>query len=153
MSSLSLMLFIALGSAFQAPAPTVKDVAWIAGCWEYTRNTRHVTEHWLPVEGGTMIGVSRTVNNGKTTEWEFLIIREGGKGLEYLAKPSGQPEATFTASAASATEVVFENPAHDFPKKISYKRDGDALVASIEGPMQGQTRKIDFPYKKAACGS
>ena len=152
MVALSLTMFLVVTGAFHAPAPTVKDVAWISGCWGHTRNTRHVTEHWLPVEGGTMIGVSRTVNNGKTTEWEFLIIREGSKGLEYVAKPSGQPEATFTAATASATEVVFENPAHDFPKKIGYKRDGDSLTAWIEGPMNGQSRKIEFPHKKAACG-
>jgi hypothetical protein len=99
-----------------------------------------------------MMGVSRTVNNGKTTEWEFLMIREGAKGLEYVAKPSGQTETTFTSTRVSPTEVVFENPAHDFPKKISYKRDGDTLIASIEGPMNGQPRRIDFPYKKAVCG-
>ena len=152
MIGLSLMLFTMAAAAFQAPAPTVKDVAWIGGCWEYTRTTRHVAENWMAPEGGTMIGVSRTVNSGKTTEWEFLIIREGAKGLEYVAKPSGQAEATFASTSVSANEVVFENPAHDFPKRIIYKRDGDALVASIEGPMNGQTRRIDFPYKKVACG-
>ena len=153
MISLSLMLFTMAAAAFQAPAPTVKDVAWIAGCWDYTRNTRHVTEHWMPAEGGTMMGVSRTVNNGKTTEWEFLIIREGAKGLEYVAKPSGQPEATFTVDhACRRPRSCSRIPPTTFPKKIVYKRDGDALVASIEGPMNGQTRKIDFPYKKTACG-
>lgn len=150
------ILFVALLAAGQTPAssgtPTVKDVAWIAGCWDSTRGTRHVAEHWMPPEGGTMMGVSRTTTGEKTTEWEFLIIRQTDKGLEYVAKPSRQPEATFTASRATANEVVFENPAHDFPKRISYKRDGDSLMASIEGPMNGQTRKIDFPYKKAACG-
>jgi hypothetical protein len=146
------LLLILLTGAFQAPPPTVKDVAWIAGCWDYTRNARHVAEHWMVPEGATMIGVSRTVANGKTTEWEFLIIREGAKGLEYVAKPSGQAEATFTSTRVSAAEVVFENPAHDFPTRIIYKRDGDALVASVEGTMNGQARRIDFPYKKAACG-
>lgn len=150
------ILFVALLAAGQTPAssgtPTIKDVAWIAGCWDSTRGTRHVAEHWMPPEGGTMMGVSRTTTGEKTTEWEFLIIRQTDKGLEYVAKPSRQPEATFTASRATANEVVFENPAHDFPKRISYRRDGDSLVASIEGPMNGQTRKIDFPYKKAACG-
>ena len=152
---LSLMLFVTIAAAAQAPAaatPSVKDVAWIAGCWDSTRNGRHVAEHWMPPEGGTMMGVSRTTAGEKTTEWEFLIIRQGAKGLDYVAKPSRQPEATFTATRASANEVVFENPAHDFPKRIIYKRDGDALTASIEGPMNGQNRRIDFPYKKAACG-
>lgn len=150
------ILVVALLAAGQTAAssgtPTIKDVAWIAGCWDSTRGTRHVAEHWMPPEGGTMMGVSRTTTGEKTTEWEFLIIRQTDKGLEYVAKPSRQPEATFTASRATANEVVFENPAHDFPKRISYKRDGDSLMASIEGPMNGQTRKIDFPYKKAACG-
>jgi hypothetical protein len=106
----------------------------------------------MPPEGHTMLGMSRTVVDGKTTEWEFLMIREGAKGLEYVAKPSRQPEAVFTATTASASDVVFENPAHDFPQKIMYTRTGDALVASIEGPMNGKTRRIDFSYKKIACG-
>ena len=146
-----------IAAAFQAPppagtAPAIKDVAWIAGCWDATRNGRHVAEHWMPPEGGTMMGVSRTTAGDTTTEWEFLIIRQGAQGLEYVAKPSRQPEATFTATRASANEVIFENPAHDFPKRIIYKRDGDALTASIEGPMNGQTRRIDFAYRKAVCG-
>jgi hypothetical protein len=132
-------------------APSIKDVGWMAGCWELNRNGRHVTESWLPPEGGTMMGVSRTVAGDRTTEWEFLIIREGSRGLEYVAKPSGQAEATFTSSRASANEVIFENPAHDFPKKIHYKRDGDALIAAIEGPANGQPRRIEFAYKKG-CG-
>lgn len=154
MLSVILMINIAAGTQATAPAgmPSVKDVAWIAGCWDSTRNGRHVAEHWMPPEGGTMMGVSRTTAGEKTTEWEFLIIRQGAKGLDYVAKPSRQPEATFTATRATANEVVFENPAHDFPKRIIYKRDGDALTASIEGPMNGQNRRIDFPYKKAACG-
>jgi Domain of unknown function (DUF6265) len=152
MAALMLILSAVLAGAFQPSAPTVKDVAWIAGCWELTRNTRHVAEQWTAAEGGTMMGLSRTVDKDRTIEWEFLIIRPGPKGLDYVAKPSGQPEATFTATSASASEVVFENPTHDFPKRVIYKRDGDALTASIEGPMNGQTRRIDFPYKKAACG-
>jgi len=154
MLSFTLALAIAAGTQASAPAaaPTVNDVAWIAGCWESTRNGRHVTEHWLAPEGGTMMGVSRTTAGDKTTEWEFLIIRRGPRGLDYVAKPSGQPEGTFTATTASPSEVIFENLAHDFPKRIIYKRTADGLTASIEGPMNGQNRRIDFPHKKAACG-
>jgi hypothetical protein len=152
---LTLLLTVTIAAGAQASAPTappsVKDVAWIAGCWDSTRNGRHVSEQWMPPEGGTMMGVSRTTMGDKTTEWEFLIIRQGPAGLDYVAKPSRQPEATFTATSASATEVAFENLAHDFPKRIIYKRTGDALTASIEGPMNGQNRRIDFAHKKAAC--
>ena len=152
MIAVTLMLWTFFTLPGQAPAPTVKDVAWIAGCWSFDRNGRHVAEHWMPPEAGTMMGVSRTTAGGKTTEWEFLIIREGAKGLEYVAKPSRQAETTFTAATATANEVAFENPAHDFPKRVVYKRDGDTLTAAIEGPMNGQNRRIEFPYKKTSCG-
>jgi len=150
---LTVLVAAALGSAPQAAAPSVNDVAWIAGCWDMTRNGRHIVEQWLPPEGGTMMGMARTVTAGRTSEWEFVIIRSGAAGLEYVAKPSGQPEGTFTAARASATEVVFENAAHDFPQRIIYKRDGDALLAAVEGTMNGQSRRIEYPYAKASCGA
>ena len=152
MSELPLLLLTIMPSLFQA-APSVTDVAWMSGCWDSTRNGRHVVEYWMPPEGGTLLGVSRTVANGKTSEWEFLMVRAGEKGLEYVAKPSGQAEAAFVAIRVSPTEVAFENLAHDFPQRIIYKRDGDALVAAIEGMRNGQSRRIEYPYTKGTCGS
>jgi len=145
-----MLMTLALAALVSTPT-TVRDVAWIAGCWEFTSGSRHVFEQWTSPEGATMIGVSRTVSNGKTTEYEFLLIREGANGLEYVAKPSGQAEATFTATRASASEIVFENPSHDFPQRIIYRKEGDSLKAAIEGPVNGQTRRIEFPYVKARC--
>jgi hypothetical protein len=146
------VMSLALAVSLQRPAPAASDVGWIAGCWELTRGARHVTETWMGPEGGTLMGMSRTVANGKTLESEFMLIREAATGLEYVAKPSGQPEAVFTAIRASQSEVVFENPAHDFPTRIQYKRDGEGLLAAVEGPANGQTRRIEFAYRKAACG-
>src|SRR3954468_19479479 len=148
---LMLMLLTMVG-ALQGTTAGVKDVAWMSGCWELTSKGRHVIEHWTPVEAGTLMGVSRAAANGKTIEWEFLVIREGASGLEYVAKPSGQPEATFTSTSVTPTEVVFENPSHDFPRKIVYRRDGDTLTAAVEGPMNGQPRRIEYPYRKYGCG-
>ena len=158
MSMTSIALALLMSASLQTPAkpakpatPAADDVGWLAGCWSFTRNGRHVIEHWAPAEGGTLIGMGRSVANGKTVEYEFLLIRSGAAGLEYVAKPSGQAEGIFTATRASATEVIFENPAHDFPKTVSYARNGDLLTAAIEGPMNGQTRRIEFPYAKASC--
>lgn len=147
----SLVLAFAIWGA-QTPTPSLDDLAWMAGCWELTRNGRHVIEQWMPAEGGTMLGMSRAVANGKTVEYEFLLIRPGPNGLDYVAKPSGQAGGTFTAGRVTATAVVFENPAHDFPTKISYRRDGDALTDAVEGPINGQTRRLEYPYTKAGCG-
>ena len=135
------------------PRAAVADLAWLSGCWELTRAGRHVVEQWMPPEGGTLIGMSRTVAGGKTTEYEFLMIRETTGGVEYVARPSGQTEATFTSVRASADEVVFENLQHDFPNRVIYRRVGDGdLLAAIEGTRGGRTQRIEFPYKRATCG-
>jgi len=146
------MLLTVLPFFVDTPAKAA-DVAWLSGCWELTRGTRHVLEQWTAPEGGTLMGVSRTVANGKTTEWEFLMIREGTGGLEYVAKPSGQAEAVFRSVSITKDEAVFENPEHDFPKRVAYRRQADGgVTATIEGPMNGQTRSIAFPYTRAVCG-
>jgi hypothetical protein len=137
--------------ALGQPAATTADLAFLAGCWKFEAKGRIVEEHWMAPAGGSLIGVSRTVVNGKLTEFEFLQIRDRAEGLTYIAKPSNQPEAKFVVSAKSADEVVFENPEHDFPQRIRYRLTGNTLNARIEGTMNGKTRGIDFPYARVMC--
>jgi hypothetical protein len=137
---------------FQAPRASVEQLVWLTGCWEFTRGTRHVTEQWMRPEAGTLLGMSRTTSGGKTVEYEFLVIREGESGLEYVAKPSGQEEAVFTATRVAAREVVFENPKHDFPTRITYRASADGgLAASVEGDVKGQRQVLQFPYRAVQC--
>ena len=150
MLTLAVMIGWSGAGIAQAPA-TIADAGFIAGCWSFERNGRMVEEHWLAPAGGSLLGVSRTVAGGKTAEFEFLQIRETSDGLAYIAKPSGQPEATFKMASKASNTIVFENPTHDFPQRISYKREGDTLTARVEGTMNGKARGIDFPYKRTAC--
>jgi hypothetical protein len=135
----------------QGPARSVTEAGWLAGCWTTTAGSRSVTEHWLGPDGGTMIGVSRTVSGGKTVEYEFLLIREGPKGLEYVAKPSRQSEAVFTSASISPSEIVFENPAHDFPTRIAYAKQDAGLLATVSGTMGGKPRRLEFKYTAGSC--
>jgi hypothetical protein len=143
------ILFAAVFS--QPTPPTVSDVSWMAGCWTIALPGRTVTEFWLPPAGGTMIGVSRTVVKEKTAEYEFLLLRTGAGGLEYVATPSRQAQTIFKATKVASGEAVFENPAHDFPTRITYRLTGDALAATIDGMMNGKPRAIDFKYQRGDC--
>jgi hypothetical protein len=108
---------------------------------------------WTLPAGGTMLGVARTVKNGKTVEWEHSMIRETEPGIwAYVAKPGGQPEAAFPLKSVGAEEVVFENPQHDFPQRIIYRRDGaDGIKARIEGVSKGKTKAFDYPMQRTQC--
>ena len=99
-----------------------------------------------------MLGMSRTVAKGRIVEHEFLQIRVQDGRLVYIAKPSGQPEATFTAKSAGGREVIFENLAHDFPQRIRYRRRGaDSVVARVEGPGPNGVRGFDIPMRRVSC--
>lgn len=138
------------------PAADIDKLAFMAGCWTFTRpNGSKVEEQWFAPAGGTMVGMSRTVRDGKLRDYEFMRIVPGDDGkLRYVAIPSGQPETTFPLKSVADGSAVFEAPEHDFPQRILYRRvDKDTLAARIEGSINGQARSADFPYKRCPAGN
>ena len=102
--------------------------------------------------GNMMLGMSHTVVDGKTREYEFIrIVQEENGELFFVAQPSAQKEARFKLVSASANEARFENPEHDFPQRIIYRRDGDSLIGRIEGVSKGKERSVEFPLRRVAC--
>lgn len=135
-------------------AQTINPPAWLAGCWEQRSANRESLEMWMRPAGGVMLGASRTIVAGAVREYEQLLIRvENGK-LVFTATPSGQQTASFTSTSVTDTSFVVENPQHDFPQRIIYRRRGaDSLIARIEGPGGGGTgtSAVDFPMRRTSC--
>jgi hypothetical protein len=146
-------MLLGLLVAGAAQAQTVDQLAWLAGCWASERGEAGSGEQWMAPAGGTMLGVSRTVRGARTVEHEFMQIRTGADGkLVFIALPSGQRETSFPLASIGEREVVFENPQHDFPTRVSYRLQADdRLVARIEGQRDGKPRGIDFSFKRIAC--
>ena len=131
------------------PATTITDLSWISGDWQTAPGARaQIEEHWTSAAGGTMMGMSRTVAGEKTAEFEYLRIEQRVDGIYYVAHPKARcPGTDFKLTRASATEAVFENPQHDFPKRIIYRKTGDdSLTASIDGG-EG-TKAMSFAFRR-----
>jgi len=145
--------FLAFLLAIGPPqAGAVERIAWLQGCWQTSSPQRIIEEHWTAPRGRSMLGVGRTLRGDSLVEYELVVVRERAGVLTYHAHPSGQAGAVFTAQALSDSVVVFENPAHDFPQRVGYRRVGtDSLLAWIEGPIQGTARRVEFPYVRARC--
>jgi hypothetical protein len=149
---LAIVLLTAAAHA-QAPAakPTLQDLAWLAGHWRIEQADRVVDEHWMAPAGDLMMGMARNVQAGKVREYEFTLLRQEPNGdILYVASPAKQSEATFKLTSLRNGEAVFENPQHDFPKKVVYARQPDgSLLAWIEGPgRDGKPRRVEYPYKR-----
>jgi hypothetical protein len=135
--------------------PVLARLSWLAGCWAAERGEPGSGEQWMAPAGGSMLGMGRTVRGGRTVEHEFLLIRvdEQGRAV-YVARPSGQREASFAAVELGPDAVTFENLQHDFPQRILYRLlPGDRLAARIEGQRNGALRGVDFPMQRTACGA
>jgi Domain of unknown function (DUF6265) len=117
----------------------LNDVAWLTGCWSQRTATGTTTdEQWMAPSGGSMMGMSRNVRDGRTVGYEFvrLVQREGV--LVFMAMPSGQAPAEFSGTSVSDQGFVVENPDHDFPKRIEYLKNGpDSLIANVSADENG----------------
>jgi hypothetical protein len=150
--SFVVMACVLAASTVTAQQLTIDRVAWLQGCWRSTRGEATVEEQWMAPRGGTMLGMGRTVRGSKLVEYELVLIKEQEGRLAYEAHPSGQSTATFMATTASDSGIVFENPQHDFPQRVGYRRNrADALEAWIEGQANGKSRRVDFSYQRAPC--
>ena len=145
------LVFLAMPLA-AAERPGVTQLAWLAGCWAEVGAERGTEEHWMQPRGGTMLGMSRTVKNGKTVAYEFMQIREEGDSLVFAAKSSGQAGAEFRGIKLPPRRAVFENREHDFPQRVIYELTDDGILrARIEGTVNGKEKAIDYPMMRTPC--
>lgn len=132
------------------PAPakaTIGDLAWLSGAWVGTRSTgSSVEERWSPPLGGAMLAVSRTVNtSGKMVAFEYLRIVERDGGLVYVAQPGGAKATEFVLTELSGKRAVFDNPRHDYPKRILYELSAEGGLSATIGYEKGGTpRRFEF---------
>ncbi len=142
-----LIATLILSANLTIQTPSIADVSWIAGDWQTVPGgRRQIEEHWTKAAGGSMMGISRTVAGDKTVEFEYLRIEQRSDGVYYVAHPKARcPGTDFKLTRASATEAVFENPQHDFPKRITYRKTGDdGLTASIDGGEGSKAMSFTF---------
>ncbi len=134
--------------ALSAPKPaTADDLAWLSGHWVQESPGVWVEEFWTPPRGGTLFAIGRTGDGESLSGFEYLRIAPGPDGrLVLFASPGAGPAVAFNLVEADGSGLRFENPNHDFPQRIVYRRDGDRLEAVISDLSGG--REVRFAYQR-----
>jgi len=141
---------IALGGASRAQtvAPDTAAPGWMAGCWSQDKAPKWTEECWMGPRGGVMLGAGRSGVGDKLSEWEAMQIIAAADGkLVYWASPDGGARVSFTEVSRGPTEIVFANAAHDYPQRIRYWREGEALNAEVS--LLDGSRAMRWQYKRA----
>jgi hypothetical protein len=138
----------------QPVASTLSHLTWLAGEWKMTRGQACIEEQWTRPVGDMLLGMSRTIENGRTTSFEFMRIVSRADGVYFVAQPGGRPPVDFKLVSESGAELVFGNPGHaDHLKRIIYRRSGvEQLTARIEGQDGGKPFNVDYVYRASSEG-
>lgn len=104
--------------------------AWLAGTWMMEDGASWSDEVWTDPRGGIMLGVSRSGFGPQLQSWEITQIRVRPDGrISYFAQPQGRAAVEFPLVLISEDAIEFANPAHDYPQRIRYWRQGNLLMA------------------------
>ncbi len=133
------------------PRGPLADLAWLSGAWVSVDGDGTAEEVWTKPGGGTMLGLNRTVIRGRAVSFEYLRIEETPQGIVYLASPGGRsPPTPFALVRTGPKEAVFENPDHDFPTRIVYRRRGNTLEGRIEGELEGKPMSREWTWRRTS---
>lgn len=109
---------------------------WLAGTWAMEDGATWADELWTDARGGVMLGVARNGFGPDLKSWELTQIKTRKDGsLALIAQTDGKPAVEFPLVLISAEAIEFANPAHDYPQRIRYWRQGKLLMA--------ETSKLD----------
>jgi len=114
---------------------SINAVRFLVGEW-IANDPKYVTlESWTVATCRTLegSGEARTADGGDTRSREELRIVKMGDGVFFIAKTSqNEMPVAFRLTECAAGRAVFENDAHDFPKRIEYTASaGDRLTADV----------------------
>ena len=148
---LTICLLFSAAWAQDASSPAVTDLkalAFFEGRWTAQSGPMTIEEHWMSPTANLMVGMGRTSRDGRGRFFEFLrIVLEKDGSIYYVAQPAGNPPTKFKLVKHSADEVIFENPQHDFPQRILYRRVNAAeLYARVES-LDGKKAE-EFRYRR-----
>lgn len=149
----------ACGTKQVKPVPTQQEqpnrfekmnsLTWLEGRWELKMHDTLSTEIWQRKNDSTYTAISMDISKGKDTlRYEEITLEQRGTDMYYIPVVKGQNEGKkveFKLTKFEDKNLTFENPEHDFPKKIVYRISGDTLLPAISGPMQGHDVKMEFP--------
>ena len=114
----------------------------LLGTWEYKYTEGNLKEIWTKVNDSTFEGESYFIKAKDTIHFETIDLQQKGEELTYSAKVKGQNNdkaVAFKLTKNNDQELVFENPKHDYPQKISYKNvSKDSLITEISGIQLGK---------------
>jgi hypothetical protein len=124
---------------------------WLLGCWEFQTNGVGHFEMWTALNGGMMLGVSRTWFVGRAAEHGQVLMRPQGEQVTYTMT-SNQRSLNFKSTLVTDTSLVLKSQERDGVHRIVYRRRGpDSLLVRMEQPGPSGTSTVGYAMARKPC--
>ena len=126
---------------------------WLLGSWENKSELGYLQENWTKINDSIYQGSTYFIKEKDTLHNEQITLEQKEGKVRYVPTVKGQNNdqpVVFLLTSQTAKQFVFENPNHDYPKKIIYNMiNSDSLVAVISGVQEGKASSESFAIKKS----
>lgn len=133
-----------------------EELEFLSGCWrgEVGRDGSRIIEQYSDTDGETLLGQLKTVNGSETVFFEFLEISTDEDGVWLQPYPNGvQAPVRFRLVELEPDKASFDNPEHDFPRRITYRLlPGGELLTRVAGVVGERTVVEEYRSLPAECG-
>lgn len=126
----------------------LEKAVWLLGSWENNSEDGKMSETWVKDHENAYSAKTYFVIGKDTVFRELSKLEETGSNLQCVISIEGENDdkpVTFVMTKQSDNNLVFENPKHDFPNKITYRHKGDSVIAEISGMQKGKFTTQSFP--------
>lgn len=145
------LIFILACFLQQDPGP-FDQLKQLTGCWQRIGTAVPEFEEWKRRDSVSLVDRMYKVRGKDTLVSEEILLVKMQNQIVYQAKAFNQPEQeriNFRLTGYQDGTFVFENPSHDYPKRIVYSFIGrDALHAWIDAGDSKSSERIDFRFKR-----
>ncbi|HEU0225070.1 MAG TPA: DUF6265 family protein [Steroidobacteraceae bacterium] len=132
---------------------TLGSLRWLLGDWHADGSKTRFHESWRELDGQTFAGtgVERSQADGAVKGAEDLRLVAMGDGVFYVSKVSHNAlPVAFRLTSCTDNAFIFENPAHDFPRRIEYRRGDEALTVRVS---DGAEKGFTLEFRPAAAAA
>lgn len=130
----------------------LQQASWLLGSWQNEMPEGTIVEEWKSLNDSVFSARSFFVSGKDTSFGETITLEQKGAALFYIPvvkDQNGGKPVTFRLTSPAGDELAFENPEHDFPQKIVYKKlTEDSLLTEVSGRMQGKFHAEKLPMTR-----
>ena len=124
----------------------------LEGKWIMKTKRGYIGEEWVKINKDYLQNKGFFVKGDDTVITERVSLKNTNKGIFYTSSVEDQNNKQpipFRLTSSDNHVFVFENPEHDYPKRIIYKLvSSDFLHAFIDGGLTAPEKRQDFYYQK-----